>query len=123
MGRPDSVWRLTDCLWNLCVRYLSGFLKTDLVTRLSVTVRRLVIAQNRKQRSAIKNAPSYNLVRVREARFPFSSGTQKLDNDQTNSLSEGVVVGSIPARLSHFIIRRNQYAKIIQRNSLCNRVL
>ena len=55
MGQPDSVWRLINCLWNLCARYLSGFLKADLVGRLSVNVRRLVITQKRKQGLAIKN--------------------------------------------------------------------
>ena len=76
MGRPDSVWRLTSYLWNLCVRYLLGFPKTDFVGRLFVTVRRLIVTQNRKQKLAINNGAAKELVTAKEARLPFSSGTK-----------------------------------------------
>ena len=103
MGQPDSVWRPTSYLWNLCVRYPLGFPKADFMSKLSVTVRRLIAAQKSKQRLAINSAPGLNLARVREARLHLAQA-QKLDNTiQTNSLSKGVVAGSIPARLSHLI--------------------
>ena len=84
MGRPDSVWRLTSVLWNLCVRYPLGFPKADLVRRLFATVRRLIAAQKSKQRLAINKAPGYNLVRVKEARLQFGSGakTRQYDPNQ-----------------------------------------
>lgn len=104
MGQPDSVWRPTSYLWNLRVRYPLGFPKTDFMSRLFVTVRRLIAAQKSKQKLAINNAPMSNTAAVKEARLQFGLGT-KVDTrmQQTNSLSEGVVAGSIPARLSHFL--------------------
>ncbi len=107
MGQPDSVWRLIGCLWNLCVRYLLGFLKTILVRRLFVIVGRLIVTQNRKQGSAIRYALLPNMVMVKEARLQ-GSGT-KIKLRQTNFPNEGVVTGSIPVRLSHPIIRRKYY--------------
>jgi len=86
MGRPDSVWRLTSVLWNLCVRYPLGFPKADLVRRLFATVRRLIAAQKSKQRLAINKAPGYNLVRVKEARLQFGSGTRT--RQRSNQLPE-----------------------------------
>jgi hypothetical protein len=71
MGRPDSVWRLTSCLWNLCVRYLLGFPKADLVGRLFAIVRKLIVTQNRKQKLAIDNGAAKELVTAREARLPL----------------------------------------------------
>lgn len=77
MGQPGSVWRLINCLWNLCARYLSGFLKADLVGRLSVNVRRLVITQKRKQGLAIKNdVGNATPITIPVLRNGMSSGTK-----------------------------------------------
>jgi len=84
MGQPDSVWRPTSYLWNLCVRYPLGFPKADFMSKLSVTVRRLTAAQKSKQRLAINNAPMSNMAAVKEARLQFGSGakTRQYDSNQ-----------------------------------------
>lgn len=76
-GQPDSVWRLIDYLVYLCVRYLSGFLKADLVGRLFVMVRRLVIVQKSKQGSAINNdMGSATPITASQNRGSMCSGTK-----------------------------------------------
>ena len=97
-GQPDSVWRLTDCLWNLCVKYSLSFPKTDFVGRLFVTVRRLIVAQKRKQRSAIKT--------TWEARLPLVWAQKLTKMHQTNLPNKSVIAGSIPVRLSHYNMRK-----------------
>jgi len=101
LGRSGSVWRLIGSMRNLYVRYLLCPLKTDFIGWLSVTVGVLDVIQGKLK---------LKLVDVGSA-TPSPSTTRRYE--KPISWTKSMVAGSIPVRLSHFILgTKNEMQKM-----------